>query len=150
MASKGTPMKDLHLSSRDMEVLAKAWQCFEGDPKINWAKLAEVAPFKNVATARACFNPIRKKLALAAAGGASKADAGDPATPTKAGKRKAAAQKTPGSGKKAKANGKVLASAKSDDDDDDEAHAKIKAQIKADEEVKQEEEKHDDQEDDLA
>ncbi|KAI6087666.1 hypothetical protein F4821DRAFT_258719 [Hypoxylon rubiginosum] len=50
------------LTARDMEILAIAWSCFDGNPKLDWNKLAELASFKNVQTARACFLPIKKKL----------------------------------------------------------------------------------------
>ncbi|KAI0010267.1 hypothetical protein F4779DRAFT_639534 [Xylariaceae sp. FL0662B] len=46
---------DSQISLRDMEVLAKVWQCFESEPKINWEKLAEVADFPDAMAAKACF-----------------------------------------------------------------------------------------------
>ncbi|KAI1762644.1 hypothetical protein GGR53DRAFT_405184 [Hypoxylon sp. FL1150] len=56
------------LTARDLEVLALAWDCFEGNPKLNWQKLADLAAFKNVESARACFLPVKKKLANIAKG----------------------------------------------------------------------------------
>ncbi|KAI1103869.1 hypothetical protein F4804DRAFT_215807 [Jackrogersella minutella] len=144
MAPKISDSKGINLTTRDMEILSKAWQCFEGSPKLDWQKLADIAPFKNAATARACFLPIKKKLATAA-GESSTADSGEPSTPVKVnGKRKSRIQKTPGSGKKAKSSGKP-SDHFSFADDDEEDHVKpkigaegdvdIKAEFKSEEEV---------------
>ncbi|KAI2776265.1 hypothetical protein F4815DRAFT_360493 [Daldinia loculata] len=135
MASKATSIKDTQFTARDMEILGIAWQCFEVAPKINWNKLAQLAPFKNASTARACFGPIKKKLALAS-GESTTANTSEPSTPTKGGKkRKAGSEKTPGSGKKTKTSRKALSKFKDDDgEDEDEINAKIKADIKAQEE----------------
>ncbi|KAI1077963.1 hypothetical protein F5B20DRAFT_248912 [Whalleya microplaca] len=122
------------LSPRDMEVLAKAWHCFETEPSINYQKLADVAGFKNVQSARACFLPIKKRLMSSAVdvsaenGGASTASAVSPtrATPTKTPrKRKADTDKTPSSVKKTK----PAAIKQADDDNDDQedlGNAKVK------------------------
>ncbi|KAI1800768.1 hypothetical protein F4811DRAFT_537112 [Daldinia bambusicola] len=147
MASKATPNKEAHpqLTPREMEVLAIAWQCFEVAPKINWDKLAKLAPFKNVSTARSCFSPIKKKLALAS-GELTAAKTSEPSTPTKGGgKRKASIDKTPRSGKKAKTVIKALSSF--EDDDEEAVNAKIKADIKADIEAQEKKEKEGDAED---
>ncbi|KAI1134737.1 hypothetical protein F5Y05DRAFT_199191 [Hypoxylon sp. FL0543] len=111
----------VQLSPRDMEILAKAWQCFEDTPKVNWAKLAEVANFKNAATARACFAPIKKKLVAAAAAAASgtpaPAESGEPTTPAKGRrKRKAETEKTPDTGKRNKVEIDGLELSSTDDD----------------------------------
>ncbi|KAI8959896.1 hypothetical protein F5Y11DRAFT_331564 [Daldinia sp. FL1419] len=141
MSPKAASNKETQLTAREMEVLAIAWQCLEGSPKVNYAQLARRAPFKNATTARSCFAPIRKKLSLAL-GGLDGAKIGEPGTPTKGGgKRKAGAQKTPGSGKKAKATGKtcdVSLKFEEEDDDEDEANAKIKAALKTDIDVQEE------------
>ncbi|KAI1463810.1 uncharacterized protein F4812DRAFT_232093 [Daldinia caldariorum] len=149
MASKATPTKEAYpqFSAREMEVLAIAWQCFEVAPKINWDKLAKLAPFKNVSTARSCFAPIKKKLALAS-GEITAAQTSEPSTPTKrGGKRKASVEKTPRSGKKAKTASKALSSF--EEDDEEEANAKIKAAIKADIEAQEKKEKEEDDANDL-
>ncbi|KAK6953771.1 hypothetical protein Daesc_003733 [Daldinia eschscholtzii] len=141
MSSKATPNREAQpqLTAREMEILAMAWQCIEGGPKINYDKLAKLAPFKNVTTARACFTPIKKKLALAS-GELAAAQTGEPSTPTKgSGKRKAGAEKTPRSGKKAKASSKIHSGFEDDNDDEDVTHAKIKANIKADMEAEENE-----------
>ncbi|KAI2468477.1 hypothetical protein F4781DRAFT_266319 [Annulohypoxylon bovei var. microspora] len=97
--------KEIQLTSREMEILSKAWQCFEDVPKIDWQKLAVIAGFKNPATARACFAPIKKKI-LGASGEATAAESSEAGSPAKSrGKRTAPNQKTPGSGKKAKLAG---------------------------------------------
>ncbi|KAI0832264.1 hypothetical protein F5Y06DRAFT_281093 [Hypoxylon sp. FL0890] len=113
------PNQGVQLSPRDMEILAKAWQCFDEAPKINWQKLAEVANFKNAATARACFTPIKKKLA-AASGVHAPAESGEPTAAAKGrGKRKAENQKAGGASKKTKASMADLVLSSTDDDGDD-------------------------------
>ncbi|TKA74012.1 hypothetical protein B0A49_04254 [Cryomyces minteri] len=82
----------MSLSQRDTEVLALAWQCFETEPKIDYDKLAQLANYKTLASARVCFGGIKKKVQLLAAGAAG--DAGPTPTSTAkgatsgAGKRK--------------------------------------------------------------
>ncbi|OTA63319.1 hypothetical protein K449DRAFT_381812 [Hypoxylon sp. EC38] len=127
MASKGSSGQGVQLSYREMEILAKAWQCFDDPPKINWQKLAEIAPFKNPATARACFQPIKKKL-VATYGGPAAVESGETnATPKGRGKRKADNQMAAGTVKKAKVPAKPLALSSTDDDDDEYAMPKQKA-----------------------
>ncbi|KAI1371454.1 hypothetical protein F4677DRAFT_311845 [Hypoxylon crocopeplum] len=147
MASRGSG-KEIQLSAREMEILAKTFQCFDEPPKINWQKLADIAPFKNVQTARACFAPIKKKLLVAsgASGASGQGASGPPSTPTKGRKRKSDTEKTPGFGKKAKTPSKVLRSIK-DSDDEDEIHAKIKAELKKAKEEEQVDDYDDEDED---
>ncbi|KAI1842230.1 hypothetical protein JX265_001410 [Neoarthrinium moseri] len=71
------------LTGRDLELAGLVWQCFDTEPKINYAKLAELAGFKNSATASACWGPVKKKLMAAADNGEG------PATTPKSAKRKA-------------------------------------------------------------
>ncbi|KAH9992702.1 hypothetical protein F4779DRAFT_239435 [Xylariaceae sp. FL0662B] len=136
------------LSQRDMEVLAKAWHCFENEPTINWQKLAEVAGFKNGPSARACFLPIKKKLisyAKEAEGGDGastvSAPTPSPAKSTPAGtprKRKADMEKTPRSTKKARA---AVTNVDDDDDDDDcdqQDYGKMKVKKEANVVIKEE------------
>ncbi|KAI1413916.1 hypothetical protein F5Y13DRAFT_188892 [Hypoxylon sp. FL1857] len=119
MASKGTADQGVQLTAREVEILGKVWQCFDEQPKINWQKLAEVASFKNAATARACFTPIKRKLA-AASGEQAPAEAGEATAVAKGrGKRKAEVPKTPDTSKKTKTSAAVLALNLSDTDDDD-------------------------------
>ncbi|KAI2605612.1 hypothetical protein GGR54DRAFT_440471 [Hypoxylon sp. NC1633] len=145
MASDGASgEKGIHFSAREMEILVKTWQCFDETPKINWKKLAELAKFKNVKTAQSCFQPIKKKLALAPCTASSQGDSGAPSTPTKGrGKRKAGSEKTPGSGKKAKVSipNKAISSIEeeADRDDDDKIHAQIKAELNQDKDYAEDE-----------
>ncbi|KAK5017433.1 hypothetical protein LTR60_001940 [Cryomyces antarcticus] len=69
----------MSLSQRDTEVLALAWQCFETEPKIDYDKLAQLANYKTLASARVCFGNIKKKVQLLAAGAAGD---GTGSTPT--------------------------------------------------------------------
>ncbi|KAK6000246.1 hypothetical protein QM012_003878 [Aureobasidium pullulans] len=50
------------LSSRDVEVLAAAFQCLKTPAEIDFDKLAGKAGYKNGSSARACFQDIKKKL----------------------------------------------------------------------------------------
>ncbi|KAF2994867.1 hypothetical protein E8E14_000659 [Neopestalotiopsis sp. 37M] len=58
MASPKKPV----LTARETELAGLVWQCFEIEPKVNFKKLAELAGFKNAATASACWGPAKKKL----------------------------------------------------------------------------------------
>ncbi|KAK5275778.1 hypothetical protein LTR16_012137 [Cryomyces antarcticus] len=69
----------MSLSQRDTEVLALAWQCFETEPKIDYDKLAQLANYKTLASARVCFGNIKKKVQLLAAGAAGD---GSPSNPS--------------------------------------------------------------------
>ncbi|KAK5721530.1 hypothetical protein LTR15_006119 [Elasticomyces elasticus] len=50
------------LSSKQMEYLALAWQCFETEPKINYAKFAEVAGLASANSARELMRVAKNKL----------------------------------------------------------------------------------------
>ncbi|KAI0595760.1 hypothetical protein F4775DRAFT_604553 [Biscogniauxia sp. FL1348] len=122
------------LTQRDLEILAAVWSCFEGTPAIDYGKLAQVANFKNAATARACFLPIRKKLLLNSSSnkaGASSSSASGPG-PTESpssgvGKKRAATTKAASPKKKKPKTAAMLdADDDVDDDDDGKAHSKIK------------------------
>ncbi|KAL7629863.1 hypothetical protein AAE478_001386 [Parahypoxylon ruwenzoriense] len=139
MTSKAS--SELQLSAREMEILAKTWQCFEDTPKIDWQKLADIAGFKNLQTARACFAPIKKKLAIAA-GQIEPPTPATPATPgdsesaelgkssvRRSSKRKAVTENASQTVKKAKTTKKSLR--REDTEDEDEVHSNIKANIKA-------------------
>ncbi|KAF2140827.1 uncharacterized protein K452DRAFT_298911 [Aplosporella prunicola CBS 121167] len=56
------PAKASNLSARDLEVTALVWQCFKSDPSVDYEKLAQLANFKNAASASACWGTIKKKL----------------------------------------------------------------------------------------
>ncbi|KAH8648443.1 hypothetical protein BX600DRAFT_442735 [Xylariales sp. PMI_506] len=74
------------LTPRELEIAGLVWQCFESDPKVNYVKLAEIARFKNPASASACWLPIKKKLIAAASAGSSGeggASGGGGGTPSK-------------------------------------------------------------------
>lgn len=79
--------------------------------QINFHKLAEIMGYKTVASASACFNPVKKKLLANAEG-----------TPPR--KTAAKATATPTGNGKGKGKGKRAAE---DDDDDDEEGVKVKA-----------------------
>ncbi|KAF2166346.1 hypothetical protein M409DRAFT_23538 [Zasmidium cellare ATCC 36951] len=50
------------LSQKQMEYLALAWQCFETEPKIDYAKFATVANLASVNSARELMRVTKKKL----------------------------------------------------------------------------------------
>ncbi|KAI1452507.1 hypothetical protein F4805DRAFT_28284 [Annulohypoxylon moriforme] len=133
MAPKSSPKKaekahkDVQLTQRDMEILSFAWQCFTVQPKIDFEKLAKVAPFKNSATARVCFGTVKKKFM----GAGESSEASAPTTPRK--KRMAGEMMTSSSSKKAKSaksSRKVLPKVE-EDDDDETPKKKIRADIEA-------------------
>ncbi|KAK5132093.1 hypothetical protein LTR08_000343 [Meristemomyces frigidus] len=72
-------------SDRERTLMAFAWQCFEGDPKVDYKKLASLAGFTNVASASNAWSKIKKKIqAQAEEGGASNgmdAASGEEGTP---------------------------------------------------------------------
>ncbi|KAI7783589.1 hypothetical protein LA080_011718 [Diaporthe eres] len=51
------------LSDRDMELLISALRCAEGGfPKVDWKKFAEMAGYKNAASASVSFAGVKKKV----------------------------------------------------------------------------------------
>ncbi|KAK1074779.1 hypothetical protein LTR33_009673, partial [Friedmanniomyces endolithicus] len=50
------------LTTKQMEYLALAWQCFESEPKINYTKFAEVAGLKNARSAAELMRVAKNKL----------------------------------------------------------------------------------------
>ncbi|TKA74948.1 hypothetical protein B0A55_04943 [Friedmanniomyces simplex] len=50
------------LSTKQMEYLALAWQCFETEPKINYTKFAQVAGLKNARSAAELMRVAKNKL----------------------------------------------------------------------------------------
>ncbi|PVI02335.1 hypothetical protein DM02DRAFT_670625 [Periconia macrospinosa] len=85
----------MSLSSREMEVLALAWQCMDTEPKIDFEKLATLAGYGSRNSASVTFNNIRKKIKNSAPTSSSV-----PATPrkTKQAAGGGSAVKTPRSG----------------------------------------------------
>ncbi|KAI0173176.1 hypothetical protein GGR52DRAFT_542170 [Hypoxylon sp. FL1284] len=111
-----------NFTDRDMEVLAIAWQCMDEHPRINWQKLADLAHFKNVDSARACFTPIKRKLMQSAN---TNGDAGEEAHGKQAGngqlKRKPAGLTSPPmKAKKVKAEPYIAQSIERDEEYKDE------------------------------
>ncbi|GME64445.1 Gpi transamidase component pig-u [Neofusicoccum parvum] len=83
----GAP-KSNTLTPRDLEVAALVWRCFKTEPQIDFEKLAQLAKFKNPASASACWNPIKKKL-MSNAGGADANNASSaPSTPATGGRKR--------------------------------------------------------------
>ncbi|CAN8104091.1 unnamed protein product [Discula destructiva] len=50
------------LTARETEIAVTAWRALEGDYKINFQELANLTGLKNINTARAIWNPIKKKV----------------------------------------------------------------------------------------
>ncbi|KAK1816960.1 hypothetical protein LTR12_008682 [Friedmanniomyces endolithicus] len=50
------------LTTKQMEYLALAWQCFETEPKINYTRFAEVAGLKNARSAAELMRVAKNKL----------------------------------------------------------------------------------------
>ncbi|KZM19675.1 uncharacterized protein EKO05_0004077 [Ascochyta rabiei] len=64
------------LTTREMEVLALAWQCMESEPKVNIQKLAQLTGYTS-GSASVTFGKIKRKLKGKAAG----VTTSNPATP---------------------------------------------------------------------
>ncbi|XXG95206.1 hypothetical protein Hte_001466 [Hypoxylon texense] len=138
------PPKPLNVAftNRDMEILALAWQCFDGMPRINYDKLAELASFKNGKSARDSFLHIRKKLAAAGNGGAGVEARGEQAANGQP-KRKPSNQMIR-SPKKAKAGPRSALNIEDDDED-----IKPKRRVAAKRQVKKEEDVDSDEKDEI-
>ncbi|KAI0118100.1 hypothetical protein F4776DRAFT_635133 [Hypoxylon sp. NC0597] len=73
---------EMHLSQREIQIIAKAWLCIKsvdknGVPKVDHHKLCKIGNYASADSARVCWAPIAKKLAIMA----GNIDA-DPATAT--------------------------------------------------------------------
>ncbi|KAK3115591.1 hypothetical protein LTR53_004897 [Teratosphaeriaceae sp. CCFEE 6253] len=82
------------LSTKQMEYLALAWQCFETEPKIDYAKFATVAGLKNARSAAELMRVAKNKLRSehgALSAGTVGANAATTSTPNGTGTPKAAA-----------------------------------------------------------
>ncbi|KAH9889675.1 hypothetical protein F4778DRAFT_753689 [Xylariomycetidae sp. FL2044] len=117
------------MTRRETELVCLAFQCMKGDSlPIDWAKFAEKAGFKNVQSARATFNPIKKKLMTHGAGAAestaSTSGGASTAAPAKKKRgRKATTDedadiKSPSKKAKKTTMTKVMEEAEEDDDED--------------------------------
>ncbi|GAB7361332.1 hypothetical protein MBLNU230_g1388t1 [Neophaeotheca triangularis] len=75
------------LSSRQMEYLALAWQCFETEPKVDYDKFREVAGLSSAASARELMRVTKNKLKTeyGALGNSVRASKTPTATPVKNG-----------------------------------------------------------------
>ncbi|KAK7755654.1 hypothetical protein SLS62_002265 [Diatrype stigma] len=94
MVSKKITAETAALTTRDLELIAKAWTCLM-NPQIDMAKFAEITNYKNKATASACWSVVRAKLAFHDAAGCAGISADTAATTSG----------VPGSATKRKANG---------------------------------------------
>ncbi|GME33843.1 Gpi transamidase component pig-u [Neofusicoccum parvum] len=83
----GAP-KSNTLTPRDLEVAALVWRCFKTEPQIDFEKLAQLAKFKNPASASACWNPIKKKLMSNAGGADANSAPSAPSTPATGGRKR--------------------------------------------------------------
>ncbi|KAI1775836.1 hypothetical protein F4818DRAFT_441114 [Hypoxylon cercidicola] len=124
-----TKPANMNFTARDMEILALAWQCFDDTPRINWQKLAELASFKNVETARACFAPIKKKLSHATANGDAGEEAHANQATTRQTKRKPTKQMTP-SPKKSKVGSRFPTGLEDDDEEKKDVKPKRRVPVK--------------------
>lgn len=50
------------LSTKQMEYLALAWQCFDAEPKIDYEKFKDIAGLASAASAREIMRMTKKKL----------------------------------------------------------------------------------------
>ncbi|SMR60514.1 unnamed protein product [Zymoseptoria tritici ST99CH_1E4] len=130
------------ITEKDIRVLASAWGlCATEQPKVDYAKLADLLGYKTAASATTAFHNARKKFfadgATMAAGDA--ATPATPKTPKSTGKKRAAAEdgdapaetgsaKKRGRKTKAEVAQEAAAAAAGDEDDDvDELLAKVEA-----------------------
>ncbi|KAK7518988.1 hypothetical protein IWZ03DRAFT_413950 [Phyllosticta citriasiana] len=88
--------KSNNLTPRDLEIAAAAWKCFKTEPSIDYAKLAEVAGFKNAASASACWNTTKKKLFASSTASNDIASPGTPKTPASRKRKATPAKKSTG------------------------------------------------------
>ncbi|KAK7557821.1 hypothetical protein IWX91DRAFT_369757, partial [Phyllosticta citricarpa] len=88
--------KSNNLTPRDLEIAAAAWKCFKTEPSIDYAKLAEVAGFKNAASASACWNTTKKKLFASSTASNDNASPGTPKTPASRKRKATPAKKSTG------------------------------------------------------
>jgi hypothetical protein len=95
-------------TDRENQIMACAWRCFEGDPKVDFKKLAGLVGMTNPASATNAWARIKKKIAAQAAEVMGDADADENA-------KGHSTTSTP----KAKATPKKRAKKEVDEDDED-------------------------------
>ncbi|KAI8634106.1 hypothetical protein F5Y19DRAFT_470277 [Xylariaceae sp. FL1651] len=103
------------LSKREQDVVIKAWGCIKsvntnGEPQLDFDKLANIAGYANTNTARAVWGPIKKKLV---------AGAGAESSPTQASSANKGSASTAGRKRKQSQVKTPLTSALAEDDDGD-------------------------------
>ncbi|TKA76759.1 hypothetical protein B0A55_03638 [Friedmanniomyces simplex] len=54
---------------REMEIMAKAWLCIEGDVKVDYVKLATMCGMTNKGSASNAWNALKKKIIARGGGG---------------------------------------------------------------------------------
>jgi Ca2+-binding EF-hand superfamily protein len=66
-----TPTKEVLLTRRDVEQLAKAFTCMKGESALDYAKFAAAAGFANANSAKASWHSLKKKIDRAVGAGAT-------------------------------------------------------------------------------
>ncbi|KAF2208836.1 hypothetical protein CERZMDRAFT_101046 [Cercospora zeae-maydis SCOH1-5] len=138
-------------TDREKQIMSFAWQCFEGEPKLDYKKLAGLAGMSNPVSASNAWGRIKKKLAAQAgavpADGEADSSSATKATPGKKRGRKALGEGEGGAETPSKAcqktkskAGKGKKSGKGDTDEDN-----VEVAIDA---IKTEKAEDDDSEDD--
>lgn len=56
-------MADVEFTAREQRMMALAWRCFDGEPKVDFNKLARLNGMTNTGSAYNAWTKIRKKLA---------------------------------------------------------------------------------------
>lgn len=56
-------MSDNVFSSRELDIMALAWHCFDVEPKVNYQHLAQLTGMTNTGSAYNAWTKIKKKLA---------------------------------------------------------------------------------------
>lgn len=78
-------MTAVEFTAREQRMMALAWKCFDGEPKVDFNKLARLNGMTNTGSAYNAWTKIRKKLA----GETPKARKGTKQTPKRASKKRA-------------------------------------------------------------
>ncbi|KAF2110446.1 hypothetical protein BDV96DRAFT_651084 [Lophiotrema nucula] len=111
--------EDTKFSAREMEVLALCWQCFDGEPKINYDKLADLTGY-TIGSAKTTVGNLKRKLnritSSANANPTPGKGAGTPKTPRKRATKPADNDESPT--KKRRTPAKKAAAAQQDDEEE--------------------------------
>ncbi|KAK5700625.1 hypothetical protein LTR97_005142 [Elasticomyces elasticus] len=111
-------MADKDFTTRELEIMAKAWNCFTTEPQVDYKKLSEECGMTNVRSASNAWGLIKKKIMAKGGGktgsetnGTAKSDAAEVATPKSSPKKRGApkADKEESPTKKAKGGRKTKA-----------------------------------------